>query len=158
MSLFLGSFFPPKQASAAGRPGETETLSAPDLNLLAPLLEGKWLGGCPVEGSLASVEVCSDVSQTLPVASDDGYDFSAVYEGHKDSLGWLQWHIPYNTTYLYAENHLSLLSFIEGVGLYTFLHFYLTTDQCGRCYYFFCFTDEKLRLRDIQATFSQGEF
>lgn len=46
-------------------------------------------GGCPAEGFLLSAEIGSDVSQTHPVASDDGYDFFAVDKGHKDSLGWL---------------------------------------------------------------------
>lgn len=118
---FLGSFFPPKQASAAGRPRETETLSAPDLNLLAPLLEGRsgW-GDAQQRGLLhkqRSALMSLRHSQWLLIMVMISLQ---CMRGSK--IPWAGFDGTYCTTHLYEENHLSLLSFIGGVGLYSLIY------------------------------------
>lgn len=105
----------------------------------------------PNRGSLPSAEIGSDVSQMHPMASEDGYDFFSVYaKYHEGSLSGLGLHVQYN---LSVCRELSFFSwFHRASGITCLPSFILETVQCGKNYYHPHFTDEKLRLRDIEAS------
>lgn len=146
-----GHFFPSKQASAAGRPREMETLSvsSPDLNPLV-LLGGKGSGWEDAQRGAFCQQRSALVSPSEPEGFWGWLWFLRGVQGVQRSLV-LAWTACTVQCPLHRESSFSS-SFHRGSGITRLPSFIPHNSPMWWVLFLSPFTDEILRLRDIQPT------